>query len=86
MLGHFWGLPAFLGIQWLLWISLQSLPPSFHSLVKLFVCLFLVFWPHADDTTLMAESEEELKSLWMKVKEEGEKVGLKLNIQNTTDP
>ena len=36
---------------------------------------------YADDTTLMAESEEELKSLWMKVKEEGEKVGLKLNIQ-----
>ena len=36
---------------------------------------------YADDTTLMAESEEELKSLLMKVKEEGEKVGLKLNIQ-----
>ena len=36
---------------------------------------------NADDTTLMAESEEELKSLLMKVKEEGEKVGLKLNIQ-----
>ena len=36
----------------------------------------------ADDTTLMAESEEELKSLLMKVKEESEKVGLKLNIQN----
>ena len=35
---------------------------------------------HADDTTLMAESEEKLKSLLMKVKEEGEKVGLKLNI------
>ena len=35
---------------------------------------------YADDTTLMAESEEELKSLWMKVKEESEKVGLKLNI------
>ena len=35
---------------------------------------------HADDTTLMAESEEELKSLLMKVKEESEKVGLKLNI------
>ena len=34
-----------------------------------------------DDTTLMAESEEELKTLWMKVKEESEKVGLKLNIQ-----
>ena len=37
-----------------------------------------------DDTTLMAESEEELKSLLMKVKEESEKVGLKLNIQKTT--
>ena len=38
---------------------------------------------HADDTTLMAESEEELKSLLIKVKEESEKVGLKLNIQKT---
>ena len=38
---------------------------------------------HADDTTLMAESEEELKSLLMKVKEKSEKVGLKLNIQKT---
>ena len=38
---------------------------------------------YADDTTLMAESEEELKSVLMKVKEEGEKVGLKLNIQKT---
>ena len=38
---------------------------------------------HADDTTLMAESKEELKSLLMKVKEESEKVGLKLNIQKT---
>ena len=38
---------------------------------------------HADDTTLMAESEEKLKSLLMKVKEESEKVGLKLNIQKT---
>ena len=39
---------------------------------------------YADDTTLMAESEEELRSLLMKVKEESEKVGLKLNIQKTT--
>ena len=39
---------------------------------------------YADDTTLMAESEEELKSLLMKVKEDSEKVGLKLNIQKTT--
>ena len=38
---------------------------------------------YADDTTLMAESEEDLKSLLMKVKEESEKVGLKLNIQKT---
>ena len=38
---------------------------------------------YADDTTLMAESEEELKRLLMKVKEESEKVGLKLNIQET---
>ena len=39
---------------------------------------------YADDTTLMAESDEELKSLLMKVKEESEKVGLKLNIQKKT--
>ena len=38
---------------------------------------------YADDTTIVAESEEELKSLWMKVKEEGIKVGFKLNIQKT---
>jgi len=38
---------------------------------------------YADDTTLMAENEEELKSLWMKVKEESEKVGLKLKFQKT---
>ena len=38
---------------------------------------------YADDTTLMAESKEELKSFWMNVKEEGEKIGLKLNIQKT---
>ena len=38
---------------------------------------------YADDTTLMAESKEELKSLWMKVKEESEKAGLTLNIQET---
>ena len=38
---------------------------------------------YADDTTLMAESEEELKGLLMKVKEESEKIGLKLNIQKT---
>ena len=38
---------------------------------------------YADDTTHMTESDEELKSLWMKVKEESEKVGLKLNVQKT---
>ena len=38
---------------------------------------------YADDTTLMTESKEELKRLWMKVKEESEKVGLKLNLQKT---
>ena len=38
---------------------------------------------YKDDTTIMAENEKELKSLLMKVKEEGEKVGLKLNIQKT---
>ena len=40
----------------------------------------------SDDTTLMAESKEKLKSLLMKVKEESEKVGLKLNIQETKEP
>ena len=38
---------------------------------------------YSDDTTLMAESKEELKSLWMKVKEESEEIGLKFNIQKT---
>ena len=41
---------------------------------------------YADDTTLMAESEEELKSLLMKVKEESERAGLKLNLQKTKIP
>ena len=45
--------------------------------------IYLCFIDYADDTTLMAESEEELKSLLMKVKEESDKVGLKLNIQKT---
>ena len=45
-------------------------------------CLFN-FYAYADDTTLMAESKEELKSLLMKVKEESEKASLKLNIQKT---
>ena len=46
-----------------------------------FVSLNTINLRYADDTTLMAESEEDLKSLLMKVKEETEKVGLKLNIQ-----
>ena len=45
--------------------------------------LYITKVRYADDTTLMAESEEELKSLLMKVKVESEKVGLKLNIQKT---
>ena len=40
---------------------------------------------YGNDTTLMAEGEEELKSLWMKVEEESEKAGLKLNIQKTNN-
>ena len=44
---------------------------------------YLIYLRHADDTTLTAESEEELKSLLMKVKQESEKVGLKLNIKKT---
>ena len=56
----------------------------------IFVFWMLSFKPsfslsYADDTTLMAESKEELKSLLMKVKEETEKVGLKLNIQKSED-
>ena len=43
----------------------------------------IINFKNADDTTLMAETEDELKSLLMKVKEESEKVGLKLNIQKT---
>ena len=48
-----------------------------------FIVIHINSLRYADDTTLMAESEEELKSLLMKVKEEGEKAGLKLNIQKT---
>ena len=50
---------------------------------KLIVGRNIINLRYADDTTLMAESEEELRSLLMKVKEESEKVGLKLNIQKT---
>ena len=48
-----------------------------------YTCIFLVKSRGKDDTTLMAESEEELKGLLMKVKEESEKADLKLNIQKT---
>ena len=54
-------------------------------LIVVWVCISLIIndLRYADDTTFMAESEEELKSLLMKVKVESEKVGLKLNIQKT---
>ena len=53
------------------------------SMCTVFSCGYINNLRYADDTTLMAESEEELKSLLMKVKEESEKVGLNLNIQKT---
>ena len=57
------------------------------NMLKIHDCIssrnLLCITRYADDTTLMAESEEELKSLFMKVKVESEKVGLKLNIQKT---
>ena len=61
---------------WILYISMTSLRFSY-------VVAYINNLRYADDTTLMAESEEELKSLLMKVKEESEKVGIKLNIQKT---
>ena len=54
-----------------------------HKLESRFPGEISIFLRYANDTTLMAESEEELKSLLMKVKEESEKAGLKLNIQKT---
>ena len=55
--------------------------------MKIYIFVMISSWVsnlrYADDTTLMADSEEELKSFLMKVKEESEKVGLKLNIQKT---
>ena len=54
-----------------------------HKLESRFPGKISITSDNADDTTLMAESKEELKSLLMKVKEESEKVGLKLNIQKT---
>ena len=55
----------------------------YHKLESRFLGRNISKLRHADDTTLMVESEEELKSLLIKVKEESEKVGLKLNIQKT---
>ena len=57
--------------------------PVLRKLENLLPLILIFIFGHSDDTTLMAESEEELKSLLMKVKEESEKVGLKLNIQKT---
>ena len=54
-----------------------------HHEGSVFISSLLSPAPGADDNTLMTESEEELKSLWMKVKEENEEVDLKLNIQKT---
>ena len=63
--------------RWILYqLSHKGSPPVNSLSLSLLIC-------EMDDTTLMAESEEELKSLLMKVKEESEKVGLKLNIQKT---
>ena len=64
----------------------NKLYPEYTSHLELWDSLEFVFFlklRYADDTTLMAESEEELKSLLMQVKEDSEKVGLKLNIQRT---
>ena len=54
-----------------------------HKLESRLLGEITITWDNADDTTLMAESEEELKSLLMKVKEESEKAGLKLSIKET---
>ena len=62
--------------------SWETLGWKKHKLESRLLGEISITW-YADDTTLMAESEEELKSLLMKVKEESEKVGLKLNIQKT---
>ena len=59
------------------------LDPILRKLENLLPLILIFIFGHSDDTTLMAESEEELKSLLMKVKEESEKLGLKVNIQKT---
>ena len=63
-------------------LSIETLGWKKHKLESRLPGEISITW-YADDTTLMAESEEELKSVLMKVKEESEKVGLKLNIQKT---
>ena len=65
-----------LSVSWI-----QSLSTVILELKKIKTITVSIFPPYADDTTLTAESEEELKSLLMKVKEESEKTGLKLSIQ-----
>ena len=65
------------------YISWETLSWKKHKLESRLPGEILIFLRYPDDTTLMAESEEELRSLLMKVKEESEKVGLKLNIQKT---
>ena len=64
-------------------ISWETLGWKKHKLESRLLGEISITSEYADDTTPMAESEEELKSLLMKVKEESEKVGLKLNIQKT---
>ena len=59
------------------------LDPVLRKLENLLPLILIFIFGHSDDTTLMAESEEELKSLLMKVKDESEKLGLKVNIQKT---
>ena len=70
-------------ISYGIYLSLSDLLYLVRQLQMALFHPFLMAERYADDTTLMAESEEELKSLLMKVKEESEKIGLKLNIQKT---
>ena len=76
--------------RWMRFLPLVGIRTNFFKVwvyLKIYIFVMISSWVsnlrYADDTTLMAESEEELKSLLMKVKEESEKVGLKLNIQKT---
>ena len=93
--GSGWGTPVYL---WWIHFDIQQYQYNIVKLKNKIKKFFLIFLKvkkkkiagrninnlrYADDSTLMAESEEELKSLLMKVKQEGERVGLKLNIQKT---